>query len=106
MLRHRGCQWRFDWQRHRGCSANGDLVWQLVVMRMGRQGRGFVSAQPCNGINIYPLRHRCVPPASWQSGEDSHAHTHSTAPILQITAAKRVGERGKRGGTGAEVEGV
>lgn len=56
--------------------------------------------QPCNGINIYPPRHRCVPLASWQSGEDSHAHTHSTAPILQLTAAKRVGERGKEEGRG------
>lgn len=98
-LRNRGCQWRFDWQRHRRVPANGGRLWQLVVMRMGRQeGGASLVPQPCNGIDIYPPRHRCVPSARRRTEEDSNAHAHSTAPILQLTAAKWEGGRGEEGG--------
>ncbi|KAK5862693.1 hypothetical protein PBY51_018062 [Eleginops maclovinus] len=43
MPRNGDCRWLFDWQRPCRGLANGGPVWQLVVMRVGRQGRGFVS---------------------------------------------------------------
>lgn len=104
MLRHWGCQWLFDWQRHRLSSANGGTVWQLVVMRMGRRGRGFVSASAAQRNQYLP------PEASLCSLGQREGKTAMLAltPRLQHYSSEPLNEwesggRGRCGGQGSGI---
>lgn len=79
-----------------------DLCGSWLSWEWAGMGRGFVSASVMQWNQYpHPPRHRSVLSASQRREEDSNAHTHSAAPILQLTATKWEGERWGEGGKGS-----
>lgn len=95
---NRGCQWRFDWQNHHQDLANGCRVQHLVVMRMGLQRSGFVSASAMHW-NRYlhpkaPL-YSPQPADGWGGGETA---VLTLPPELQYSSQPLNGKERRREG--------
>lgn len=85
-------------------------MWQLVVMRMGRQGRGFVSASVMQWNRYLPSLHpQGTALFSWPASGERKTAMLTFTPRLQYYSSQPLNEKergGERDGRGAEVEGV